>query len=84
LSESPSRTAEDDALVESRPRKNRAAAALGRTYPGGLEPFVAAMNAKAASLDMKESASSTPPALAAERLQRARPREAGARRMNTR
>jgi len=32
-----------------------AAAALGRTYPGGLEPFVAAMNAKAASLDMKES-----------------------------
>jgi serine-type D-Ala-D-Ala endopeptidase (penicillin-binding protein 7) len=35
--------------------ENRAAAALGRTYPGGLEPFVAAMNAKAASLDMKDS-----------------------------
>jgi D-alanyl-D-alanine endopeptidase (penicillin-binding protein 7) len=35
--------------------ENRAAAALGRTYPGGIEPFVAAMNAKAASLDMKES-----------------------------
>jgi D-alanyl-D-alanine endopeptidase (penicillin-binding protein 7) len=35
--------------------ENRAAAALGRTYPGGLEPFVAAMNAKAASLDMRES-----------------------------
>ena len=35
--------------------ENRAAAALGRTYPGGIEPFVAAMNAKAAALDMKES-----------------------------
>src|SRR6266851_7637551 len=35
--------------------ENRAAAALGRTYPGGLEAFVAAMNAKAASLDMKDS-----------------------------
>src|SRR5881394_796973 len=29
--------------------ENRAAAALGRTYPGGIEPFVAAMNAKAAA-----------------------------------
>jgi len=35
--------------------ENRAAAALSRTYPGGIEPFVAAMNAKAASLDMKDS-----------------------------
>lgn len=35
--------------------ENRAAAALGRTFPGGLEPFVAAMNAKAAELDMLES-----------------------------
>jgi D-alanyl-D-alanine endopeptidase (penicillin-binding protein 7) len=35
--------------------ENRAAAALGRTYPGGLEPFVAAMNAKAASLGMYDS-----------------------------
>jgi len=35
--------------------ENRAAAALGRTYPGGLEPFVAAMNAKAAALDMRDS-----------------------------
>jgi D-alanyl-D-alanine endopeptidase (penicillin-binding protein 7) len=35
--------------------ENRAAAALGRTYPGGIEPMVAAMNAKAASLDMKDS-----------------------------
>jgi D-alanyl-D-alanine endopeptidase (penicillin-binding protein 7) len=35
--------------------ENRAAAALGRTYPGGIEAFVAAMNAKAASLDMRDS-----------------------------
>jgi serine-type D-Ala-D-Ala endopeptidase (penicillin-binding protein 7) len=32
--------------------ENRAAHALGRTYPGGLEAFVAAMNAKAESLGM--------------------------------
>src|SRR5712692_5627885 len=35
--------------------ENRAAAALGRTYPGGLEAFVAAMNAKAAALGMSDS-----------------------------
>ena len=34
---------------------NRAAAALGVTYPGGLEAFIDAMNAKAAVLDMHES-----------------------------
>jgi D-alanyl-D-alanine endopeptidase (penicillin-binding protein 7) len=35
--------------------ENRAAAALGRSYPGGLEAFVDAMNAKAAMIDMNES-----------------------------
>src|SRR5918996_5528197 len=35
--------------------ENRAAAALGRSYPGGLEVFVDAMNAKAAALDMSET-----------------------------
>src|SRR5919204_2037302 len=35
--------------------ENRAAAALGRTYPGGMQAFVAAMNAKAAALDMHDS-----------------------------
>ena len=35
--------------------ENRAAAALGHSYPGGLESFVDAMNAKAAVLDMQES-----------------------------
>ena len=35
--------------------ENRAAAALGRTYPGGTDRFVAAMNAKAALLGMQRS-----------------------------
>jgi serine-type D-Ala-D-Ala endopeptidase (penicillin-binding protein 7) len=34
---------------------NRAAAALGVSYPGGLEAFIDEMNAKAAVLDMSES-----------------------------
>jgi D-alanyl-D-alanine endopeptidase (penicillin-binding protein 7) len=35
--------------------ENRAAAALGRTYPGGMAAFVKAMNEKAAELGMTES-----------------------------
>jgi D-alanyl-D-alanine endopeptidase (penicillin-binding protein 7) len=35
--------------------ENRAAAALGRTYPGGTDAFVAAMNAKAQQLGMTGS-----------------------------
>jgi serine-type D-Ala-D-Ala endopeptidase (penicillin-binding protein 7) len=35
--------------------ENRAAASLGRTYPGGLEAFIPAMNAKAQALGMTES-----------------------------
>jgi D-alanyl-D-alanine endopeptidase (penicillin-binding protein 7) len=35
--------------------ENRAAAALGRTYPEGMQAFVAAMNQKAAALGMTES-----------------------------
>jgi D-alanyl-D-alanine endopeptidase (penicillin-binding protein 7) len=35
--------------------ENRAAASLGRTYPGGTEAFVAAMNAKAQVLGMTDS-----------------------------
>ncbi len=35
--------------------ENRAALALGRTYPGGAEAFVAAMNAKAVELGMKDT-----------------------------
>ena len=35
--------------------ENRAAAALGRSYPGGLEAFVDAMNEKAAALEMNDT-----------------------------
>jgi D-alanyl-D-alanine endopeptidase (penicillin-binding protein 7) len=35
--------------------ENRAASSLGRTYPGGSEAFVAAMNAKAALLGMRDT-----------------------------
>jgi D-alanyl-D-alanine endopeptidase (penicillin-binding protein 7) len=35
--------------------ENRAAAALGRSYPGGIRAFVAAMNAKARELGMNSS-----------------------------
>lgn len=35
--------------------ENRAAHALGRTYPGGMETFVALMNAKAQLLGMKDT-----------------------------
>jgi D-alanyl-D-alanine endopeptidase (penicillin-binding protein 7) len=35
--------------------ENRAAHALGRTYPGGMDQFVALMNAKAAMLGMKDT-----------------------------
>ena len=34
--------------------ENRAAAALGRTYPGGMQNFVEQMNNKAASLGMQQ------------------------------
>ena len=40
------------ALIAS---ENRAAHALGRTYPGGLDAFVAAMNSKAQALGMKKT-----------------------------
>jgi len=35
--------------------ENMAAAALGRTYPGGMDAFVEAMNAKAAKLGMSDT-----------------------------
>lgn len=43
--------------------ENRAATALGRTYPGGMNKFVAAMNAKAMSLGMSDSHFSDPAGL---------------------
>jgi D-alanyl-D-alanine endopeptidase (penicillin-binding protein 7) len=43
--------------------ENRAAAALGRTYPGGTEAFVRAMNAKARELQMHDSEFADPAGL---------------------
>ena len=47
---------------------NQAAAALGRTYPGGLERFVAAMNNKAANLGMYSSQFADPAGLNADNV----------------
>ena len=46
--------------------ENRAAAALGRTWPGGLEPFVARMNAMAAELGMVDTRFADPAGLRVE------------------
>jgi D-alanyl-D-alanine endopeptidase (penicillin-binding protein 7) len=43
--------------------ENRAASALGRTFPGGTEAFVAAMNAKARALGMNDTRFSDPTGL---------------------
>jgi D-alanyl-D-alanine endopeptidase (penicillin-binding protein 7) len=43
--------------------ENRAATALGRTYPGGMTTFVAQMNTKAASLGMHNSRFADPAGL---------------------
>jgi len=43
--------------------ENRAAHALGRTFPGGLETFVSLMNAKASSLGMKDTRYAEPTGL---------------------
>jgi len=45
--------------------ENRAAAALGRTYPGGMPAFVKAMNEKAAELNMTDSRFVEPTGLSA-------------------
>jgi len=52
--------------------ENRAAAALGRTYPGGTEAFVAAMNVKAAALGMTDSHFADPTGLSARNVASAR------------
>jgi D-alanyl-D-alanine endopeptidase (penicillin-binding protein 7) len=48
--------------------ENRAAAALGRTYPGGLEAFVQAMNETAAELDMRDTRFVEPTGLSSENV----------------
>jgi D-alanyl-D-alanine endopeptidase (penicillin-binding protein 7) len=48
--------------------ENVAAVALGRTYPGGMDAFVAAMNAKAADLEMTGSRFVEPTGLSSENV----------------
>jgi D-alanyl-D-alanine endopeptidase (penicillin-binding protein 7) len=48
--------------------ENRAAHALGANYPGGLSAFVAAMNAKAASLGMRTAHFADPTGLSSENV----------------
>lgn len=52
--------------------ENRAAAALGRNYPGGLPAFIAAMNAKAVELGMTSSRFADPTGLSSANVSSAR------------
>ena len=52
--------------------ENRAAHALGRSYPGGLEVFVDAMNAKAKTLGMKDTSYVEPTGLSSKNQSSAR------------
>jgi D-alanyl-D-alanine endopeptidase (penicillin-binding protein 7) len=52
--------------------ENRAAHALGRHYPGGLEAFVAAMNAKARQIGMMSSRFNDPTGLSGRNVSTAR------------
>ncbi len=52
--------------------ENRAAASLGRTYPGGTGPFVAAMNAKARALGMNDTRFVDPTGLSSANVSSAR------------
>jgi D-alanyl-D-alanine endopeptidase (penicillin-binding protein 7) len=52
--------------------ENRAASALGRHYPGGLEAFVAAMNAKAIALGMTNTRFVEPTGLSSNNVASAR------------
>ncbi len=52
--------------------ENRAAAALGRTFPGGTQQFVAAMNARAQDLGMTDTRFADPVGLASENVSTAR------------
>jgi serine-type D-Ala-D-Ala endopeptidase (penicillin-binding protein 7) len=61
-------TREHAMLMALMSSENRAAHALGRTYPGGLEAFVDAMNQKAESLDMNDSEFTDPTGLSSENV----------------
>lgn len=55
-------------LISLMASENRAAAALGRHYPGGLEGFIAAMNEKAAKLGMVDTQFVDPTGLSPDNL----------------
>jgi len=59
-------------LIAIMASENRAAAALGRTYPGGLEKFLSQMNHKAAILGMEDSHFADPAGLQVENMSTAR------------
>ena len=52
--------------------ENRAASALGRTYPGGMSTFVGAMNAKARAIGMSDSSFADPTGLSSANVANAR------------
>ncbi len=52
--------------------ENRAAHALGRTYPGGLKVFIDAMNAKARAIGMEDSRFADPTGLSSDNVSNAR------------
>jgi D-alanyl-D-alanine endopeptidase (penicillin-binding protein 7) len=55
-------------LIAIMSSENRAAAVLGRTFPGGIQAFVRAMNQKAAALGMSSSRFADPAGLNPENL----------------
>jgi D-alanyl-D-alanine endopeptidase (penicillin-binding protein 7) len=59
-------------LIAIMSSENRAAAALGRTYPGGMDNFLSQMNIKAADLGMKDSFFADPAGLKVENVSTAR------------
>lgn len=62
----------DALLLALMASENRSAHALGRTYPGGIDAFVAAMNAKAQSLGLTETRFEDPAGLSSGNVSTAR------------
>jgi len=65
-------TRRDALLLALMASENRAAHALGRTYPGGIGAFVSAMNAKAQALGLKETRFDDPSGLSSGNVSSAR------------
>jgi len=65
-------TRKDALLLALMASENRAAHALGRTYPGGIGAFVSGMNAKAQTLGLKETRFDDPSGLSSRNVASAR------------